>query len=74
LEAVGVAVERKLKSELAASPDLDSVLALWHSVDAWNREGGKDAIEEGLKEASKRIVAKAKDDLEKLRSLLKGVD
>ncbi len=74
MEDADVAVEEKLKSKLTGSPDLGSALAFWRRVDAWNKEGGKDAIEEALKETSREIEAKAKDDLEKLKALLKGVD
>ena len=65
-------VESRLKKSLSGDENLADVLSLWKRVREWNAQGGKPAIEAGLKEAAKGIQSKADDDLLKLKRILKG--
>ena len=67
-------VEGKLKKSLSGDENLADVLSLWKWVRERNAQGGKPAIEAGLKEVAKGIRSKADEDLVKLKRILKGAD
>jgi len=67
-------VEKKLRESLPGDESLADVLSLWTRVREWNAQGGKPAIEAGLKELAKGIQGKADEDLAKLNEILRGAD
>jgi len=73
VDTIGL-VEGKLKKNLSEDEKLPDVLSLWTQVRKWNAQGGKPAIEAGLKQAAKEIERKADGDLASMKRLLKGVD
>ncbi len=67
-------VEEKLKKTLANDDELTDVLLLWELVREWNAQGGKPAIEAGLKEHAKEIGKNASEELAQLKKILKDGD
>ncbi|HLC67418.1 MAG TPA: hypothetical protein VJI12_00895 [archaeon] len=74
MENIEEAIISKLEERYAGEPELKNSIELAKNIFSWNRDGGKELVEEEIKTSARNIEKSISDVVKEIKRIVLSVD